>query len=528
MTTQTEAQLEADLITQLQGMKYARVKIKDQAAMLANLKQQLEIHNGNITLTKTEFELILNHLNTGTVVERAKILRDKYALKRDAENGKPAETIYISFLNCEEWCRNEFQVTNQITIEGKRKNRYDVTILINGLPLVQIELKKRGSELKVAFHQINRYQHESYDAGAGLFQYVQLFIISNGVNTKYFANNKSQSFQQTFYWTDQENNRISDLSEFADTFLRTCHLAKMITRYIVITAINVLKVLRPYQVYATEALVERVKNSNKNAYIWHTTGSGKTLTSFKASQIITNLPQVYKVVFVVDRKDLDYQTAKEFNEFAKGSVDSTTNTNNLIKQLNDDTTTLIVTTIQKLNNAIIKERYLEKIKHLQEQKFVFIFDECHRSQFGETHRNIKKFFQNAQMFGFTGTPILTDNAFGTREHQQTTASLFDECLHKYVIIDAIKDENVLRFAVEYVGKTKQEEVQPKKRQKKSATNLDIAIEEIDTKEALESPIRLAKITDYILTHHAQKTKAPDFTAMFCVSNIETLIKYPIC
>ncbi|WP_201769155.1 MULTISPECIES: type I restriction endonuclease subunit R [Aphanizomenonaceae] len=525
MTTQTEAQLEADLIAQLQSMKYARVKIKDQGAMLANLKQQLEIHNGNITLSKTEFDLILNHLNTGTVVERAKILRDKYALKRDAENGKPAETIYISFLNCEDWCRNEFQVTNQITIEGKRKNRYDVTILINGLPLVQIELKKRGSELKVAFHQINRYQHESYDAGAGLFQYVQLFIISNGVNTKYFANNKSQSFQQTFYWTDQENNRISDLSEFADTFLRTCHLAKMITRYIVITAINVLKVLRPYQVYATEALVERVKNSNKNAYIWHTTDSGKTLTSFKASQIITNLPQIYKVVFVVDRKDLDYQTAKEFNEFAKGSVDSTTNTNNLIKQLNNDTITLIVTTIQKLNNAIIKERYLEKIKHLQEQKFVFIFDECHRSQFGETHRNIKKFFQNAQIFGFTGTPILTENAFGTREHQQTTASLFDECLHKYVIIDAIKDENVLRFAVEYVGKTKQEEVQPKNRQKKIATNLDIAIEETDTKEALESPIRLAKITDYILTHHAQKTKAPDFTAMFCVSNIETLIKY---
>lgn len=525
MTTQTEAQLEADLIAQLQSMKYARVNIKDQGAMLANLKQQLEIHNGNITLSKTEFDLILNHLNTGTVVERAKILRDKYALKRDAKNGKPAETIYISFLNCEEWCRNEFQVTNQITIEGKRKNRYDVTILINGLPLVQIELKKRGSELKVAFHQINRYQHESYDAGAGLFQYVQLFIISNGVNTKYFANNKSQSFQQTFYWTDKENNRISDLSEFADTFLRTYHLAKMITRYIVITTMNVLKVLRPYQVYATEALVERVKNSNKNAYIWHTTGSGKTLTSFKASQIITNLPQVYKVVFVVDRKDLDYQTAKEFNEFAKGSVDSTTNTSNLIKQLNDDTTTLIVTTIQKLNNAIIKERHLEKIKHLQEQKFVFIFDECHRSQFGETHRNIKKFFQNAQMFGFTGTPILTENAFGTREHQQTTASLFDECLHKYVIIDAIKDENVLRFAVEYVGKTKQEEVQPKKRQKKSATNLDIAIEETDTKEALESPIRLEKITDYILTHHAQKTKAPDFTAMFCVSNIETLIKY---
>ncbi|TYQ31617.1 type I restriction endonuclease subunit R [Pseudanabaena sp. UWO310] len=530
MTTQPEAELEAALIDQLQSLKYTRVKIKDHAAMLANLKQQLEIHNG-ITLSKNEFDLILNHLNTGTVIERAKILRDKYALKREATDGKPAETIYISFLNCDEWCRNEFQVTNQISIEGKRKNRYDVTILINGLPLVQIELKKRGSELKVAFHQINRYQHESYDAGAGLFQYVQLFIISNGVNTKYFANNKYQAFQQTFYWTDKENNRISDLSEFADTFLRTCHLAKMITHYIVITASNILKVLRPYQVYATEALVEQVKTSTKNAYIWHTTGSGKTLTSFKASQIIMRSPQVHKVVFVVDRKDLDYQTAKEFNEFSKGSVDSTTNTHNLVNQLNDDSTKLIVTTIQKLNNAIVKGRYLDKIQHLQDQKFVFIFDECHRSQFGETHQNIKKFFTNCQMFGFTGTPILADNAFGTKEHQQTTASLFGECLHKYVIVDAIKDENVLRFAVEYVGKTNQtsnstpNQKSKTKRKKKGANDLDIAVEETDTKEMLESPRRLEKVVDYILEHHAQKTKAPDFTAMFCVSNIETLIKY---
>ncbi len=527
MTTQPEAELEAALIDQLQSLKYTRVKIKDQAAMLANLKQQLEIHNGNITLSKNEFDLILNHLNTGTVIERAKILRDKYALKREATDGKPAETIYISFLNCEDWCRNEFQVTNQISIEGKRKNRYDVTILINGLPLVQIELKKRGSELKVAFHQINRYQHESYDAGAGLFQYVQLFIISNGVNTKYFANNKYQAFQQTFYWTDKENNRISDLSEFADTFLRTCHLAKMITHYIVITASNILKVLRPYQVYATEALVEQVKTSTKNAYIWHTTGSGKTLTSFKASQIIMRSPQVHKVVFVVDRKDLDYQTAKEFNEFSKGSVDSTTNTHNLVNQLNDDSTKLIVTTIQKLNNAIVKGRYLDKIQHLQDKKFVFIFDECHRSQFGETHQNIKKFFTNCQMFGFTGTPILADNAFGTKDHQQTTASLFGECLHKYVIVDAIKDENVLRFAVEYVGKINQtsNSTVKKKRKKKGANDLDIAVEETDTKEMLESPRRLEKVVDYILEHHAQKTKAPDFTAMFCVSNIETLIKY---
>ena len=220
--TQSEFALEQGLIEQLQRMEYARVRIDDEAAMLANLKRQLEIHNGDIQLTQPEFERILNHLNTGTIVERARILRDKFALKREAVNGKHAETLYISFLNCDDWCMNEFQVTNQVSMEGKRKNRYDVTILINGLPLVQIELKRRGAELKVAFHQVNRYQHESYDAGVGLFQYVQLFIISNGVNTKYFSNNKTQSFQQSFFWTDKENNRLSDLCEFAGTFLNHC------------------------------------------------------------------------------------------------------------------------------------------------------------------------------------------------------------------------------------------------------------------------------------------------------------------
>jgi type I restriction enzyme R subunit len=298
--TQSEWALEAALITQLNGMAYANVVIDDEAVMLANLKQQLQIHNQGILFTEAEFDRVLNHLNTGSVFERAKILRDKYALKRD--NG---DTAYISFLNTDDWCMNEFQVTNQITMEGKRKNRYDVTLLINGLPLVQIELKRRGAELKVAFDQINRYHHNSYDAGVGLFQYVQLFIISNGVNTKYFANNKQQSFKQTFYWTDIENKRLSALHEFSAEFLKPCHIAKMITHYTVLTEEKIIKVLRPYQFYATEALVDRVKHSNDNAYIWLTTGSGKTLTSFKASQIIQRMPKVHKVVFVVDRKDLD-------------------------------------------------------------------------------------------------------------------------------------------------------------------------------------------------------------------------------
>jgi type I restriction enzyme, R subunit len=506
MSVQSEYALEDALIKQLVGMEYARVDIEDEATMLTNLKRQLEIHNKNITLTSNEFDRVLNHLNTGGVFDRAKVLRDKYAFKRDNN-----EVVYLSFINSDDWCLNEFQVTNQITIQGSRKNRYDVTILINGLPLVQIELKRRGAELKVAFNQINRYQHDSYDAGYALFQYVQLFIISNGVNTKYFSNNKQQSFKQTFFWTDKDNARLSDLHEFASDFLKPCHIAKMITHYMVLTEEQIIKVLRPYQFYAVEALVEKVKNSNDNAYIWHTTGSGKTLTSFKASQIIQTMAKVHKVMFVVDRKDLDYQTAREFNGFSKGSVDETSDTGTLVNQLADDSTKLILTTIQKLNNAIVKDRYLSKITHLQDKKFVFIFDECHRSQFGDTHKNIKEFFKNAQMFGFTGTPIFADNA-----QTQTTKDLFGECLHKYVIVDAIKDENVLRFAVEYVGKY---------RRKVSPNEIDIEVEGIDTKGLLDSSQRLEKIVDYILEHHKQKTKFPDFTGMFCVSSVETLIKY---
>jgi type I restriction enzyme R subunit len=509
---QSEYALEEALMSQLQDMEYTCVAIDDEPMMLANLKHQLEIHNKGIKLTDSEFERVLIHLNTGTTFDRAKILRDRFALIRDED-----ETLYLTFLNSDDWCMNEFQVTNQITIQGKRKNRYDVTLLINGLPLVQIELKRRGAELKVAFHQINRYQHNSYDAGFGLFQYVQLFIISNGVNTKYFSNNKEQSFNQTFFWTDKENNRLSDLHEFSAEFLKRCHIAKMMTHYMVLTEEKIIKVLRPYQFYATEALVDRVKNRNDNAYIWHTTGSGKTLTSFKASQIIMRMPKVHKVVFVVDRKDLDYQTAREFNGFCRGSVDETTNTHTLVNQLNDNGTKLILTTIQKLNNAIMNPMHLNHVAHLQDKKFVFIFDECHRSQFGDTHKNIKDFFTNAQMFGFTGTPIFADNA-----NQRTTNDLFGECLHKYVIVDAIKDENVLRFAVEYVGKYKRKD---SANELDIATDIDVKVEAIDTKALLDSPYRLGKIAEYILAYHTQKTKSPDFTAMFCVSSVKTLIKY---
>lgn len=509
--TQSEQKLEDNLVAQLGTLGYDFVTIKDENDLLTNLKSQLEKHNG-VKLSDSEFAKILNHLNKGNVFDRAKTLRDRFQFTRD-----DGENVWIEFINQEHWCQNQYQVTRQVSMEGKYKNRFDVTLLVNGLPLVQIELKRRGLELKEAFNQINRYQRHSFWASSGLFQYVQIFIISNGVNTKYYANNRRQSFKQTFYWTDENNKAITQLEGFANAFLEKCHLSKMICKYIVLhESDKILMVLRPYQYYAVEALIDRVKNSNKYGYIWHTTGSGKTLTSFKASQILTKLPGIEKVVFVVDRNDLDYQTTKEFNFFSDGSVDGTDNTNALVKQFSDDTK-LIVTTIQKLNTAISKKRYLSRMEKLQDKKVVFIFDECHRSQFGETHKRIKGFFTNNQMFGFTGTPIFAKNAVANKFGKRTTRELFDDCLHKYVITNAIKDENVLKFSIEYVGRYKQKE--------SSDVDLDIPVEDIDTRELLESPERLEKIVDYIALHHGRKTHRKDYTAIFCVSSVDMLIKY---
>ena len=288
MSTQPEKELEDKLVKQLVSIGHNFVVIKDEAALIANLKIQLEQHN-NLTLSDPEFAKVLNHLNKGNVFEKAKILRDKMSIERD--NG---ETVWLEFLNQEHWCKNQFQVTHQITMKGSFENRYDVTLLVNGLPLVQIELKKRGSELKEAFNQTNRYQRHSYYAGVGLFNYIQIFVISNGVNTKYYANNRNQTAKQTFYWADKQNRNITELVKFADVFLEKCHIAKMITKYIVLAEQKkCLMALRPYQYYATEAIIDRVKNSTDNGYIWHTTGSGKTLTSFKASQILMMLPINY-------------------------------------------------------------------------------------------------------------------------------------------------------------------------------------------------------------------------------------------
>lgn len=511
MAKQPEQILEEQLVVQLQKLGYGLVLIKDEKELITNLKTQLEKHN-KIQFSNKEFEKVMNLLSKGSVFEKAKTLREKQHIVRD--NGKD---LYFEFIQTEHWCQNQFQVTHQVTIDGKYKNRYDVTLLINGLPLVQIELKRRGLELKEAFNQINRYQRHSFGANSALFQYLQIFVISNGVNTKYYANNRNQSFKQTFFWTDKENNRLTNIvNGFTAEFLEPCHISKMICKYIVLNETNkILMVLRPYQYYAVESLIDRVMHSHKNGYIWHSTGSGKTLTSFKASQILTNLPKVKKVVFVVDRKDLDYQTNKEFNSFSKGCIDGTDNTKQLVKQFSDDTK-LIVTTIQKLNTAISKKQYLEKMTKLKDERIVFIFDECHRSQFGDTHNRIKAFFNNIQLFGFTGTPIFADNAVKNEHGKRTTKELFSDCLHKYVITDAIRDENVLKFSVEYVGRYKRKE---------TATEIDIEVEDIDTKELMEDGKRLEKIADYILANHKRKTHNQDFTAMFCVSSIETLIKY---
>jgi type I restriction enzyme R subunit len=509
MSLQSEALLENNLIKQLNGLGYASVHIKDSEGLLSNLKEQLETFN-HTTFTAKEFEAIVNHLAKGNEFNKAKTLRDRFALVK--EDGTP---FYVRFFNNEDWSQNSYQVTNQVQQQGSFLNRYDVTLLVNGLPLVQIELKRAGIEIKEAFNQINRYQHHSFWSNNGLFQYVQLFVISNGVNTKYLANNKLQSVKQTFFWADANNKNITDLTQFAAAFLNTDHLGKYIAHYVVMNeTFKNMMVLRPYQYYATEAIIRQVASGNENGYIWHTTGSGKTLTSFKASQIIMDMPQVHKVVFVVDRKDLDYQTMEEFNSFKKGSVDVTDNTASLVKQLTDPTK-LVLTTIQKLNNAISKLHYESQLAQLQHKKIVFIFDECHRSQFGETHDKIVNYFKGAQLFGFTGTPIFADNATKNELGKRTTKDLFGSCLHKYVITDAIRDQNVLKFGIEYIGRYRN----------KSNTFIDIEVDAIDKTEVYDSPARMAKIADYIIKYHNQKTFNREYSSLFAVSSIENLIQY---
>ena len=512
-TTQPEAVLEDKFIDQLETLGYEKVAVRNEDDLTQNLKSQLEKHN-NITLSDREFDQVLAELSRGDIFDKAVRLRDRINYKDD-----DGDTRSIELVNRLKWCKNEFQVTHQVTMEGSYGNRYDVTILINGLPLVQIELKRRGLEIKEAFNQTKRYHKHSYWVGWKLFGYIQVFVISNGVNTKYYANNPvgMLDFKQTFFWADRDNRRFSQLSEFAEVFLEKCQLSKLITKYVVMSETDrMLMVLRPYQYHAVEAIVERVRTSGRFGYIWHTTGSGKTLTAFKTAQILTGTSNVHKVLFVVDRKDLDYKTITDFNNFKKGSVDATNNTRELVRQLGDEDINLVVTTLQKLNNATLKRHHSQVMDGLRDKRMVFIFDECHRSQFGVTHKNILKFFPKAQMFGFTGTPIFAQNATFGEHGKRTTADLFEECLHKYVITDAINDENVLRFSIEYYRTFTERE---------DKDDEDIKVEAINTQEVWEAEERLNDVTDHIIANHARKTHNREFNAIFCVSNIKTLIRY---
>lgn len=494
MSIQSEAALEAGLIATLKQMDYEYVHIAEEDNLCANFKRQLEIHNrkrleehGRTEFTAEEFEKILIYLEGGTRFEKAKKLRDLYPL--DTTNG---QRIWVEFLNRQQWCQNEFQVSNQITVEGRKKCRYDVTILINGLPLVQIELKRRGVELKQAYNQIQRYHKTSFH---GLFDYIQLFVISNGVNTRYFANNPNSGYKFTFNWTDVQNHPFNELDMFAAFFLEKCTLGKIIGKYIVLhEGDKCLMVLRPYQFYAVEKILDRVQNSNDNGYIWHTTGAGKTLTSFKAAQLVSELDDVDKVMFVVDRHDLDTQTQSEYEAFEPGAVDSTDNTDELVKRLQSNSK-IIITTIQKLNAAVSKTWYSSKIEDIRHSRIVMIFDECHRSHFGDSHKKIMKFFDNAQIFGFTGTPIFTENAVDGH----TTKEIFGNCLHKYLIKDAIADENVLGFLVEYYHGN----------------------EIVDN----DNQSRMEEIAKFIINNFNKSTFDGEFDALFAVQSVPMLIRY---
>ena len=494
MTTQSENALEQGLIRTLQENSYEYVEIQEEKNLRSNFKFQLEKHNrkaleelGRTEFTEAEFDKIMLHLEGGSRFEKAKKLRDLKDF--ELEDG---QIIWVSFLNTKKWCQNEFQVANQITVEGRKKCRYDVTILINGLPLVQIELKRRGVELKEAYNQVQRYHKTSFH---GLFDYIQLFVISNGVNTRYFANNPNSGYKFTFNWTDTTNHPMNDLNLFANDFLDKCTLGKVISKYIVLhEGDKCLMVLRPYQYYAVEEIINRVENTNKNGYVWHTTGAGKTLTSFKAAQLVSEIDGVDKVLFVVDRHDLDTQTQSEYEAFEPGAVDSTDNTYQLIKRLGGKSK-IIITTIQKLNCAVTRDYYNQHLQEVRDKKVVMIFDECHRSHFGDCHKNIVGFFKNLQIFGFTGTPIFAENA----KQEHTTAEVFGDCLHRYMIKDAIADENVLGFLVEYYKGN----------------------DEVDNM----AKSRMTEIAQFILNNYSKSTFDGEFNALFAIQSVPMLVEY---
>lgn len=516
---QSEAALEKDFIDRLVKQGYEYLAIKSEQDLIDNLRLQLEKLN-NYTFFDKEWNDFYNKViangNDG-ILEKTKKIQEDYLQAIVLENGYTKNIRLIDKTNIH---NNHLQVINQYEEDaGRHDTRYDVTILVNGFPLVHIELKKRGNAIREAFNQINRYQRDSFWAGCGLYQYIQLFVISNGTNTKYYSNTTrfqhikdngeknqskkkktSNSFEFTSYWADEKNRTIPDLVDFTKTFFAKHTILNILTRYCVFTSENLLLVMRPYQIAATEKIINRIviatnmKKTGKlesGGYIWHTTGSGKTLTSFKTAQLATGLSDVEKVIFVVDRKDLDYQTMKEYDRFEKGAANSNTNTNVLKKQMEDPEAAIIITTIQKLDKFISKN----KEHDIYKKHVVLIFDECHRSQFGDMHKAITKQFKNYHIFGFTGTPIFAKNS-GSGKHAdlKTTEQAFGDKLHTYTIVDAIHDKNVLPFRIDYINTIKNPELL-----------YDKQVKAIDREKALLDSKRVSEIVTYILDHFEQKT-----------------------
>ena len=546
---QSEAALENEFIRLLQGQGYEYIQVRSEAELIQNLRRQLEALN-RMTFTEEEWKRFFkNNLagaNEGIVEKTRKIQSDHVQpLQRDDGTSK---NVYL--LDKKNIHNNRLQVLNQYEEDqGKRNTRYDVTILVNGLPLVHVELKRRGVPIREAFNQIKRYQRDSFWAGSGLYEYIQIFVISNGTHTKYYSNTTrnshvkemsqsrgkgkktSNSFEFTCFWSDGNNKIISDLVDFTKTFLSKHTLLNVLTRYCVFTAEDLLLVMRPYQIAATERILNRIEISTNykkvgtidaGGYIWHTTGSGKTLTSFKTAQLASQLPYVDKVLFVVDRKDLDYQTMKEYDRFEKGAANGNSNTAILQKQLESKDCHIIITTIQKLDIFIRKNK-----RHpVFQEHVVLIFDECHRSQFGDMHQAITQAFRNYHLFGFTGTPIFSVNAGSSgKPHMRTTAQAFGDKLHTYTIVNAIDDGNVLPFRIDYINTIKEK-----------AYIEDAKVRGIDIEKALGDPERVRQVVEYTLEHFDQKTKRSSyyslkgqrvagFNAIFAASSIPMAMKY---
>ena len=525
---QSEEALEKELISLLQKQGYTYLNFKTENELINNLRTQLEIIN-NYKFSDGEWDRFFrNSIANGKdgIIEKTRKIQEDYIQTLELDNGRKANIMLIDKTNIH---NNRLQVINQYETEGNYKNRYDVTILVNGLPLIHIELKRRGVDIREAFNQINRYKRDSFWAGSGLFEYTQIFIISNGTYTKYYSNTtrdahinaqgkkKSNTFEFTSFWADSKNTIIPDLVDFTKTFLSKHTVLNVLTKYCVFTSEERLLVMRPYQIVATERILTKIGTSHTykkygsvdaGGYIWHTTGSGKTLTSFKTALLSTKLDYINKVLFVVDRKDLDYQTMKEYDRFQKGCANSNTNTAVLQKQLEDPNSHIIITTIQKLDKFIKKNP-----KHdIYNNEIVIVFDECHRSQFGLMHKNIVKNFKKYYIFGFTGTPIFPEN-LQDKKTLGTTEQLFGERLHTYTIVDAINDRNVLPFKVSYVSTIREKEgIKDKK------------VSAIDTEKALLSDERVTNVASYILEHYAQYTKHNESYTFNQLANIKEIAR----